>query len=147
VDPASKSCGDLLLIEDSLLHLHRRHQRGLTVSDHLLDIARHTAGALVCVGRVRHWRDDTKVEEEAVVLERQTAAEAHLARDGKHTLVKTVVVVDASHNLTDLLRLVLIHVVGNVDPRAIGLDYALVGAVQDHDGVALGAQEVGILVV
>lgn len=107
----------------------------------VLDIARHPRGALVRRRRIVDGRHNPKVEEEALVLERQSASKAHLPRHGKRKLRESVRVVDARHRLANLQRVAVVVVPHDWQNCAVGAHDALALAVEHENRESLGAQE------
>ena len=132
---------DQFLALDHCPHRRGHHERRRLVVRDVLDVARHPRGALVRCRRVVHRRHDAEVEEEALVLERQSASKAHLPRHGKRKLRESVRVVDPRHRLADLQRVAVVVVPQDGQNRAVGAHDTLALAVEDENCESLGPQK------
>ena len=132
---------DQFLTLDHCPHRRGHHERRRLVVRDVLDVARHPRGALVRRRRIVDGRNDAEVEEEALVLERQSASQAHLPRHGKRKLRESVRVVDPRHRLANLQRVAFVVVPHDGQNRAVGAHDALALAVEHENRESLGAQE------
>ncbi len=132
---------DQFLALDHCPHRRGRHERRRLVVRDVLDVARHPRSALVRCRRIVDGRNDAEVEEEALVLERQSASKAHLPRHGKRKLRESVRVVDARHRLADLQRVAVVVVPHDGQNCAVGAHDALALAVEHKHRESLGPQK------
>ena len=132
---------DQFLPLDHCPHRRGRHERRDLVVRQVLDVAQHPRRTLVRCRRVVDGRHDAEVEEEALVLERQSASKAHLPRHGKRKLCKSVRVVNARHRLSNLHRSAVLVVPQDRQDRAVGSDDTLALAVEDENRESLGSQK------
>ena len=145
----SNADGDVLGLLYQPLHARGRHDLALLVVRQVFDVAQNACGTLVGAGAAHHVGHDSPVEEEAVVLERESTSKADLPCDGEGERRETRIVVDAGDRLADLLGCAVLplNIVRNRHNLPVGLDDLLACAIEHEHRPASRAQELRNLFV